>query len=147
MNVKWQLLADQVEAKLKQMKLEGSSLSLALGSIGRVLTTRIRLGFKLGVSPYGMAWQPLSIGSKRYGQQPLRDTGRLQQSITSDVQGDSVVVGTNVIYARTHQYGRPIGKGHIPARPFLPLKGDNVELPEAWAKSALGAMSKAMGLT
>ena len=147
MNVKWTLLADQVEAKLQQMKLQGNSLHTVLGSIGRVLVNRIRLGFRLGVSPWGMAWQPLAIGSKRYGQQPLRDTGRLQRSITSQVEGDSVVVGTNVIYARTHQYGRPIGKGHIPARPFLPLKGDDVVLPETWGKSALGAMAAAMGLT
>ena len=98
--------------------------------------------------------------------QPLRDTGRLQRSITSQVQGDAAVVGTNVRYARTHQFGAtilpknakflaaPVGGGGIhflkkaviPSRPFMPLVAGGVQLPPAWARSALNAMAKSMGL-
>lgn len=61
----------------------------------------------------------------------LRDTGRLANSINARVEGGSVLLGTNVTYAITHQqgakkgqYGRsrrggPIPWGNVPARPFF----------------------------
>ena len=76
-----------------------------------------------------------------------------------------MVVGTNVRYAAVHQFGAtilpknanhlavPVGGGlhflkmaTIPSRPFLPLVAGSVQLPPAWARSALGAMAKSMGL-
>ena len=39
------------------------------------------------------------------GRPALTDTGRLKGSITFDVRGDSVVVGTSVPYAKTHNEG------------------------------------------
>jgi phage virion morphogenesis protein len=165
-NVKWTLLANRVQARLQQMTLAGADKSRALGALGNVLANRIRLGFRMGRDPWGNPWKPLNPRF-RTGQ-PLRDTGRLQRSITSQVQGDAVVVGTNVRYARTHQYGATIlpkngdvlafpikaaGGGmaflksaKIPARPFMPLSGNQVNLPQAWARSGLKAMAKAMGL-
>lgn len=164
MNVNWKVLADQVEAKLNQMKLGGPEHTKALGAIGTVLSNRIRLCFRLGTSPYGAAWEPINP-IFRVGQ-PLRDTGRLQRSINSQVQGGAAVVGTNVRYAATHQFGATIfpksGKylavptaagglmflkqARIPARPFMPLIGGAVSLPPAWARSALQALAKSMGL-
>lgn len=166
MNIRWILLADRVAARLEQMTLNGEDKSRALGALGNVLANRIRLGFRMGRDPWGNPWRPLNPRF-RTGQ-PLRDTDRLQRSITSQVQGDAVAVGTNVRYARTHQYGATIlpknvdylafpirasGGGMaflksavIPARPFLPLRGNRVDLPPAWAQSGLSAMAKVMGL-
>jgi len=68
--------------------------------------------------------QPATIAARRRGRRKggrariLRDTGRLAGSIIGRIAGDSVIVGTNVIYAPTHQFGR----GRIPARPFLLLQ-------------------------
>lgn len=164
MNVKWQVLANQVEAKLAKMQLGGAEKAKALGALGGALANRIRLCFRLGQSPWGVPWKPLN---PRYRTgQPLRDTGRLQRSITSQVQGDAAVVGTNVRYAAVHQFGAtilpknakflaaPVGGGGIhflkkavvPSRPFLPLVAGGVQLPPAWARSALTAMAKSMGL-
>jgi phage virion morphogenesis protein len=162
MNVRWQLLSTALEARLAKMKAAGIKPTAALAALGRVLANRIRLGFRMGRSPWGVPWAPLKL---RAGQ-PLRDTGRLQRSITHQVQADSVLVGTNVRYARTHQHGakikpvkgkflrfpgpggRPIfSKGvQIPARPFMPIVNGKVDLPAPWAKSALGAMAQALGL-
>lgn len=74
----------------------------------------------------------------------LRDTGVLLNSLTPadrngssytsppeqimEVRPGSVTVGTNVLYARTHQEGDDT-RG-IPARPFLPRDGD--QLPQTW---------------
>jgi phage virion morphogenesis protein len=102
--------------------------------LGRVMLTDVDMNFRRGVSPDGTPWAPLK---HRQGQ-PLRDTKRLQNSMTYSASNDEVTVGTNVIYAPTHQFGATIKpkKGKflvfklgdktvfakqvtIPARPFI----------------------------
>lgn len=62
---------------------------------------------------------------------PLNDTGRLKNSIHLKYGSKFAAVGTNTIYAKTHQFGarkgsfgtdsrgRPIPWGDIPARKYL----------------------------
>ena len=76
----------------------------ALNAVGRVLKTRVQQGFVSGTDPYGHAWLPL----KRRKGSPLRDTGRLMNSIDYRVEASSVFVGTNVVYAAVHQFGADI---------------------------------------
>jgi len=132
--------------KLQELIDRGADLTPVYATIGRVLVNRIRLGFKMGTSPYGNAWAKLKI---RRGE-PLRDTGRLQRSITARADASGVVIGTNLKQAPVHQFGATInakpgrrlvfpGPGGrlifakrvtIPARPFMPLVSRNkVELP------------------
>ncbi|GLX85057.1 Mu-like prophage FluMu G protein 2 [Thalassotalea loyana] len=106
-----------------------------LKTIGQAMVNDFRTGFKRGVAPDGSKWAPLKI---RKGQ-PLRDTGRLQQSINSQLSPAVVEVGTNVFYAPFHHHGavikpkKPGGKlkfsaagrvfflkkAVLPARPFI----------------------------
>lgn len=94
--------------------------------------------------------------------QPLRDTARLNRSISSQVDGEGVTIGTNVKYARIHQFGgeiRPKNKPFlafpgptgeiifakrvtIPARPYLPLRKGSavVALPPAWSVLVVNAL-------
>lgn len=66
---------------------------------------QIKLGFRQSRAPSGAGWKPLLF---RVGQ-PLRKTGRLQNSFTREVRGrTSFVIGTNVMYTATHQYGAEI---------------------------------------
>lgn len=83
-----------------------------------------------------------TLGSRQV--EILRDTGVLLNSLTpADRNGDSyspppgqimnvqqgaVAVGTNVLYAATHQHGDK--SRNIPARPFLPVK----KLPREWVE-------------
>ena len=53
----------------------------------------------------------------------LMDSGRLANSITFDADNKQVEIGTNLVYAATHQFGR----GKIPARPFLGFQETDVE--------------------
>jgi phage gpG-like protein len=120
-----------------------------LDGVGRVLSNFVRLGFKTSRSPWGVPWQALK---SRQGQ-PLRDTGRMQASITHLVQGDTVEIGTNIQkYPPVHQFGavitpkvaktlRFVVGGRvvfaksvtIPSRPFMPIRaGGVVDLPAAW---------------
>ena len=127
-------------------------------TVGSVLVRKINLGFKLGIDPFGNPWTKLKL---RKGQ-PLRDTGRLQRSITAKADAKGVTVGTNVAYARTHQFGATIepkkakrlvfqGPGGrlifakkvvIPARPFLPLRADAqvAALPPDWSVAVVRAI-------
>jgi phage gpG-like protein len=129
-------------------------------NVGRVLVNRIRMCFSLGIDPWGTPWQRLRF---REGQ-PLRNTGRLQRSFVARADPNGVTVGTNVRYARTHQFGADIqakpGKSlvfpgpnggmvfakrvRIPPRSFLPIRrpGGNIALPPTWAIDVTRALRR-----
>lgn len=64
------------------------------------MLARVQLGFLKSVDPDGNPWAPV----KRKGQ-PLRDTGRLMNSIHRRITTRGFVIETNVEYAAIHQYG------------------------------------------
>lgn len=80
----------------------------------------------------------------------LRDTGVLLNSLSpGDLGPDQVfetdkvgevTVGTNIVYAGTHQRGNP--SKNIPARPFLP--DDNYPVPDAWWNNWVRAANRAL---
>lgn len=127
-----------------------------LDAIGRVLKAKVQLGFHTGTDPYGRPWAPLKSRSG----QPLRDKGHLMNSYDYQVEGNSVVLGTNLMYAPTHQFGATIKpKGgdpksrlfflvngrpvfarevKIPPREMLPLDG----LPADWDADIADAVGK-----
>lgn len=153
----------QVLARLNKLKATGGSIQPALAAFGGVILNRIRLGFRLGRSPWGNAWQALLI---RKGGAPLRHHGHLQRSITMQQGRNTVTIGTNLRQAPVHQFGAVIKPKNvsvlrfpgpngfifakqvtIPARPFMPLtQAGDAALPPAWAGSALNAMKKALQL-
>lgn len=151
---------DVVEA-LNRLIATGEDPTAALNAVGRVLKTRIQLGFQSGTDPTGRPWEPLKT---RTGQ-PLVNRGMgggLMGSIDYQVEGNSVVVGTNYgqllsggSIAAVHQFGAKIeakpGKAlrffvngkpvfvkrvTIPARPFMPEE----RLPQDWGTDALDAI-------
>ena len=90
--------------KLNALIKATADMQPVYATVGRVVANRIRLCFKLGIDPWGSPWAKLRFRSG----QPLRDTGRLQRSIVAKPDGKGVTIGTNVRYARTHQYGATI---------------------------------------
>lgn len=164
-----EVLADQVEARLKQLQAAGSNLQPAYTAIGKTLVDRIRLGFRGTRSPWGETWAPL----KSRAGKALRDTGRLQRSIVPKVDSQGVTVGTNIKVpggsanlAAVHQFGTTIvpktakwlvfeingkviraKKVTIPARPFMPLRpAGNLDLPPAWASAILRNLAAHLGV-
>jgi phage virion morphogenesis protein len=91
-----------------------SQTTTLMARIGRAIHTNTLMNFKRGVEPDGTPWLPITHRSG----QPLRDTGRLQRSITWESDKDTAVVGTNVVYARAHNFGVV---GGVPPRTFLGL--------------------------
>ncbi len=74
-----------------------------LKKAGAVVRESVRTNFAAGGRP--RKWKRL----KTRNGQPLRDTGRLQNSITSRVSGKVVYVGTNVKYAAVQHFGAKKG--------------------------------------
>lgn len=69
--------------------------------IGWLMVRDTMLNFRSKASPDGQPWAPI----ERKGQ-ILRDTGRLRNSITYRLGADdTILIGTNVAYAKTHQFG------------------------------------------
>lgn len=148
----------KARARVERFDAAARNPQRAFETIGRVLVNRIRLCFKLGVDPWGSPWAALKM---RKGS-PLVDTARLNRSITSSADSAGVTVGTNVQYARVHQYGATIvpvkakrlvfpGPGGrmifakrvtIPARPYMPLRRGTaaVELPADWSADVTRAL-------
>ncbi len=69
------------------------------------------------------AWSPEYEATRKSGQSLLMNEGELLDSIAWAVSGDDLEVGSNLVYAATHQFGSE--DGTIPARPFLGLSADN----------------------
>lgn len=150
----------QLEDAIFDLQQQSGNIRPVMGVIGRKVGTRIRLGFSSGRSPDGQTWKPLRT---RVGQ-PLRDTGRLQSSITQNVGDDYVDVGTNLKYAPVHQFGATIVPKKasrlvfpikatggvafaksvtIPKRPFMPLDNSGqIDLPAPWQQDVVLALRR-----
>lgn len=156
--------ADQarIAAVFSELLDRGGDLRPALMSMGEDIRDFIAERFDLGSDPWGAPWAPLSavtLSNPRRGTnaQPLRDTGRLANSIQVAVVGSDVLVGTNVPYAPVHQFGQPQGAsgrtrrggpipwGDIPARAFFPIRGNEFDPPEALADELIETIRSYFG--
>lgn len=132
-----------------------------MDNLGRAMVSDIDMNFRRSQGPDGTPWDSL----KHRDGQPLRDTGRLQRSISYKASEDETEVGTNLKYAATHQFGATIkpkkgkflvfpirGAGGqaryvfarqviIPARPFIGLETRQVSkinrIIDQWAEEVL----------
>ncbi len=105
--------------------------------------------FKTQKDPEGKTWSE-SRSANEEGRKVLTDSARLRNSIKVKTDKRGIAVGTNTIYAKTHQYGaknrrirarngkklkfkvngswrsKDSVKVTIPDRPFLGISGDDV---------------------
>lgn len=91
-----------VHQMLADLRERGGNLRPALTRVAAMMKESIRANFAQGGRP---RWLPLK---SRQGK-PLRDTGRLMNSISRTVTGSEVRVGTNVVYAAVHHFGAAKG--------------------------------------
>ena len=106
--------------------------------------TRDRIQHKKA-GPEGQAWDAWSDSYAatridKPGKSLLQNEGDLLDSITTgEITDDGAEVGTNLIYAATHQFGDT--ERNIPARPYLGLSRANVDdlerLLQNWVEAVL----------
>ena len=114
---------DKVRKKLKVTTEKLSDMRKFWSSVGMYVQKQtIKERFDKEQTPDGQKWKPLAPATikarkkrhKKGNMKILQDTGELRRSIKYEADTNSVKVGSNLVYARTHQFGR----GKIPARPF-----------------------------
>ena len=99
-------------------KLDSEVKKDIMRKVATAMQNKVKYRFHKGVDPEGNAWNPL----KGRDGKPLRDTGRLLNSLTTSSDDNTSKVGTNTKYARIHNDG-----GVIKARngKYLRFKTDN----------------------
>lgn len=133
----------EVVAGLRRLADRGGDLSPALRSFGEHLLRSHRRRFTPQVSPDGEPWAPLSPAyratKKRNVDKVLVLRGYLQGTIRYQVDANTLLFGTNRVYAAVQQFGArkgefgstsrgaPIPWGDIPARPHVGLSDDDVQ--------------------
>lgn len=136
----------QVQRAIRRLLRAGADLSPAMRTIADHLAASTRQTFDDETAPDGSPWQKLKPSTikqrERSGYVPINILGRsgdLKASIIGQSDASSVVVGTDRIYATTHQFGAkkgvfgktkrgaPIPWGDIPARPFLGVNANQEE--------------------
>lgn len=118
---------DVSEARAALARLSDDQLQEMLASIGTLIEnqTKHRIEHEKR-SPDGDPWDPWSQEyalTRHGGHSLLRNEDHLRYSIGWQLHGDEVMIGTEVPYGATHQFGRD----GIPARPYLGLSGENRE--------------------
>lgn len=116
-----------------------------MNAIAEGLRTSTMERFRAEESPDGRKWKP-SIRTE--GGKTLTKTAALKTSIKAQASGTGIAVGTNLVYAATHQFGDertiraknskylrfqigsqwisvPSVRVSIPARPFLGVSADD----------------------
>lgn len=138
---------DELLAKLKQMS--GIDKAGVMNAIAEGLRTSTLERFTTEESPEGTKWKP-SIRASKEGGRTLTKSAGLKTSIKAEADETGAAVGTNLIYAATHQFGDertirakksrylrfqvggrwvsvPSVRVNIPARPFLGVSKEDEE--------------------
>ncbi len=113
---------DQLQARIQG--LAGMDTTTLMPRLGEYLQASTQDRFKTQTAPDGSPWDalaPRTLERKKHNRDKvLTARGFLRRGIRYQVLDKSTVqVGTDSVYAATHQYGRD--EAHIPARPFLGL--------------------------
>lgn len=128
----------QLQAALKRLESSVLDMTPAMRKIAGTLAMVVEDNFEAEGRP---RWTPSQRASSEGGV-TLQQTGRLASSIVTDYDAASVVIGSNVEYARIHQLGGQAGRGRkveLPARPYLPVTADGNLQPEA-SNAVLGTV-------
>ncbi len=110
-------------------KLGGLNTGALLNAIGAEVESQTRRRIEEEkADPDGVPWPDWSQAyarTRHAGHRLLEGEGDLLDSIQYTVTGDTVEVGSNLVYAAIHQFGGAEVGMNIPPRPFLGLSPVN----------------------
>lgn len=105
--------------QIEKLVANGTS-ELALREVGEYLLESTQQRFIEMQAPDGTPWEPLAIETLRNKKRPdriLTEEGNLADLLSYQLNSNELLLGSNLEYAATHQFGRD----DIPERPFLGL--------------------------
>ncbi|MDX1536392.1 phage virion morphogenesis protein [Arsukibacterium sp.] len=114
--------ANPIADVLDQIVQQGRNLKPAFSQVGEYLVESTQDRFQLELAPDGSLWDPLApetIKRKNGDTRILRQSSTLVDTILYDASDDMLLVGSNMEYAATHQFGREADG--ITAREWLGL--------------------------
>jgi phage gpG-like protein len=99
-----------------QAEIERGDFAPAMAKCSIALVSSIKMNFARGQGPDGKPWPRLKLARPRGGDKPLRDKGILMAAATATgapgnvqtITRTSLVQGTNLDHADTHQNGKTI---------------------------------------
>ena len=148
-----------VDSNLEQLisrldRISGIDKAGVMRAVAEGLRTSTQERFRTGNAPDGSSWEPSKRASEKKRGKTLVQSGALKNSIRARADATGAAVGTNKIYAATHQFGDertirakngkylkfkvggrfvsvPVVRVNIPARPFLGIsQSDDEEIRE-----------------
>jgi phage gpG-like protein len=124
---------DDVVKAFNQLVNASGDLTEVLTAIGLGWDSFVSDSFDKGIDPYGDSWVP-SERALETGDKTLVDHGHLRDSFHPYISkdGKTMVFGSDLIYAATHQFGSE--ERNISARPILP---DGAGWPDEWRDETL----------
>ncbi len=143
-NVNFTIVSNEVSPRLAQL----NSLSAKPEPILRAMGTTF-MSITMGTfNDVGASFRPVPWAKKKDGTpSKLQKSGTMSRSFHLAVTDKAAIVSNPVIYAATHQFGRPQGNGVIPPRPFFPVL-NGVLTPKASlliVKAGERALAKQLG--
>lgn len=126
--------SEQISQALNKLLQQSNDLTPALADIGEHLLESTQQRFVQMQSPDGEAWQSLSeltLSRKNRTDRILTESGTLADTLNYQLNGNSLLFGSNEEYAAMHQFGGKtspqsmIPNKEIPARPFLGFSADD----------------------
>jgi phage gpG-like protein len=121
----------ELARRVKSLGPHNPKIRAGLNEIAALWENRIKANFRRSVNPYGVKWADI----KHRKGQPLIDTGMLRNSIQGEVRGLSIVLGSSMEYADTHQKGIAVKQ-----RMFLPVA--SLGLPDKWKNEYVKIITK-----
>lgn len=115
---------------LRALESAAADMTPAMRKIAGTLHAETDINFDEGGRP---EWMVSQAAEDRSGQ-TLRNTGRLQGSVSTEYDASRAMVGTNTVYAAIHQFGGKTGRNkslELPARPYLPVDDSGNLSPDA----------------
>ena len=110
----------QIAKALNRLLKQGSDLAPAFRDIGEYLLESTQQRFVDMQAPDGKPWEPLApetLAKKTRTDKILPESGTLADTLNYQLGNNQLMLGSNLDYAATHQFGRD--EAGIPARPFL----------------------------
>lgn len=118
---------EDITKKLNQIHQATSNMEPIFKEIGNMIKNEIEYNFEKESGSDGIKWKDTKQGKRAKGGKVLNETSRLNTSFTDIISHDGVEVGTDLPYARIHQFGGKAGRNKkviIPKRSFMPLNDD-----------------------